>query len=185
MTVGMQLSRIALLLAFIAISPVLAAAQVYTVLSFDPKGDARDPALGDAATLSYRYDKQQDFLWFRLSLYGTPNARGFGVNLAIDTGSETAAKMNWWGGNKSFKFDKIVTANVTLGAAGYDGTIGVGDVAGVNAKQLNNLRQHNLQIRIEGDSIIIGVKRTDITDQTKVNLIASVGSNDQWNDDIP
>ena len=58
-------------------------------------------------------------------------------------------------------------------------------MAGVNAKQLNNLRQNNLQIRVEGDSIVIGVKRTDITDKLKMNLIAAVGSNEQWNDDLP
>jgi len=40
----------------------IAAAQAWTVIAFDAKGDGRDPSLADAATLSYRYDKQQDFL---------------------------------------------------------------------------------------------------------------------------
>ena len=52
-------------------------------------------------------------------------------------------------------------------------------------KMLNNLHQNNLQMRIEGDSILIGVKRTDITDKLKMNVIAAVGSNEQWNDDLP
>ena len=55
-----RLSRVVLLLAVIVITPALAAAQTYTVLMFDPKGDARDPALGDAAQLAYHYDKAQD-----------------------------------------------------------------------------------------------------------------------------
>ena len=179
------ISSIVLLLAFIVIASAVATAQVYTVLAFDGKGDGRDPSLADAAQLAYRYDKQQDFLWFRIALYGSKNEQAFGANIVIDTGSDDATKMNWWGGNKNFKFDRLVTAWVTRGDKGYEGTIGVGDVAGVNLKQLNNLRQNNLQIRVEGDSIVIGVKRTDITDKLKMNLIAAVGSNQQWNDDIP
>jgi pimeloyl-ACP methyl ester carboxylesterase len=107
------------------------------------------------------------------------------VNLVIDTGDDTAARMNWWGLNKTFKFDKLITANVTRGAKGYEGEIGVADVAGVNANRLNNLHQSNLQIHVEGDAIVIGVKRTDVTDKMKMNVIAAVGSNKQWNDDIP
>lgn len=165
--------------------PSTITAQVYTVLTFDGKGDGRDASLADAAQLAYRYDQQQDTLWFRIALYGQPNKDKFGVNLAIDTGGDDSNKMNWWGANKSFKFDRLVTANVTRGDQGFAGTIGVADVAGVNSKQLNNLRQNNLQIRVEGDSIVIGIKRTDITDKMTLKLIAAVGSNEQWNDDLP
>ena len=172
-------------LGLIVITPIVTSAQVYSVLTFDPKGDGRDPAFADAAQLAYRYDKTQDMLWFRIALYGQPNAQAFGVSIAFATSGDEAARMNWWGANKSFKFDTIVTANVTRRDKGYQGTIGVADVAGVNARQFTNLKQNNLQIRVEGDSILIGVKRTDITDKMKMNLIAAVGSNEQANDDIP
>ena len=181
----LAISKKALLLGLFVISPAITTAQVYTVLTFDGKGDGRDPSLADAAQLAYRYDKQQDFLWFRIALYGQPNKDAFGVNLVIDTGGDDSTKVNWWGGNKTFRFDRLVTAWVTRGDKGFEGTIGVGDAAGVNGKQMNNVRQNNLQIRVEGDSIVIGVKRTDITDKLKMNLIAAVGSNEQWNDDIP
>lgn len=175
----------ALFVTLMVISPATTTAQVWTVLSFDGQGDARDPSLGDAAQLAYRYDTQQDVLWFRIALYGQPNRDAFGVNLLIDTGGDDSTKMNWWGANKTFKFDRLVTASVTRGDKGFEGTIGVGDTAGVNAKQPNNLRQNNLQIRVEGDSIVVGVKRTDITDKLKLNLVAAVGSKEQWNDDLP
>src|SRR4051794_36587612 len=93
-------SKLVLLLAFALIAPVSALAQVWTVVGFDSKGDARDSSLADAAQLSYRYDKEQDFLWFRVSFYGKPNERTFGVNLLFDTDDDEAAKMNWWGANK-------------------------------------------------------------------------------------
>jgi pimeloyl-ACP methyl ester carboxylesterase len=165
--------------------PSTITAQVYTVLTFDGKGDGRDPSQADAAQLAYHYDKQQDMLWFRIALYGQPNKDAFGVNLAIDTGGDDSTKMNWWGANKTFRFDRLVTASVTRGEKGFEGTIGVADTAGVNARQMNNLRQNNLQIRVEGDSIVIGVKRTDVTDKMSMRLIASVGSTEQWNDDVP
>src|SRR3989442_15068767 len=152
-------SKILLLLAFVIVAPVGLRAQVWTVLAVDPKGDGRDPSLADAAQLSYRYDKQQDLLWFRLSLYGRPSEESFGVNIAVDTGADDSAKMNWWGANKDFKFDKLVTAWATRSDDRYQGTIGVGDAAGAKAKKFNNLLQDNLQIRVEGDSILIGVKR--------------------------
>ena len=159
--------------------------QIWTVLAADAKGDGRDPSLADAAQLSYRYDPTKDELWFRVTLYGTPNEKEFGVNIAFDTGADESAKMNWWGANKDFRFDKLITVWVTHADTGYQGTIGVGDAVGAKAKNFNNLLQNNLQIRIEGDSIIIGVKRTDITDKMKVNLIAAAGSNLRWNDDVP
>jgi pimeloyl-ACP methyl ester carboxylesterase len=179
------IAKTLLVVILLAITSSVANAQLYTVLAFDVKGDGSDPSLADAAQLAYRYDQQRDLLWFRVSLYGVPNEKAFGVNIVIDAGGDDANKMNWWGGNKTFKFDKLVTAWVTRGDQGYQGTIGVGDMAGVNAKQLNNLHQNNLQIQVEGDSIVIGVKRTDITDKMKMNVIAAVGSNTQWNDDLP
>ena len=158
---------------------------IWWVLAGDIRGDVRDPSLADAAQLSYRYDKERDFLWFRVRLYAPLNESAFGVNIAFDTGGDDAAKMNWWGSNKDFKFDRLLTAWVTRGEKGYRGTIGVGDAAGAKAKNFNNLVQDNLRIRTEGDAVIIGVKRTEITDKMKMNLIAAVGSNERWNDDVP
>ena len=64
-----------------------------------PKVDQilRHPALADAAQLAYRYDKQDDLIWFRIALYGQPNKDTFGVNLVIDTGGDDSTKMSWWG----------------------------------------------------------------------------------------
>ena len=176
-------SMVLLILAPAAVPAV--PSDIWTVLALDAKDDGRDPSLADAALLSYRYDKQQDLLWFRVTLYGQPNRDAFGVNIVVDTGAEDAAKMNWWGANKDFKFDKLVSAWVTRTENGYQGMVGIGDAAGAKVRNFTNLQQNNLQIRVEGDAILIGLKRTDLTDKMKMNLIAAVGSNQQWNDDIP
>src|SRR6266403_4069641 len=110
---------VGVVLLLIVSAPALGTAQVYTVLTFDTKGDGRDPSLADAAQLAYRYEKQPDLLWFRVSLYGVPNENAFGINIVIDTGGDDATRMNWWGGNKAFKFDRLITAWVTRGDNGY------------------------------------------------------------------
>jgi len=176
---------LALLLSLFVFSTIIATAQTWTVIAAKAKGAARDASLPQAAQLSYRYDKQQDVLWFRIALYGSLDQQAFGANLAFDTRPDDAAKMNWWGTNKGFKFDRLVTAWVTRTANGYEGTIGVADADGVRTKHMNNLAQNNVQILTDNDAILIGLKRTDITDDMKLKLIAAVGSNEQWNDDLP
>lgn len=178
--------QLLLLVTLLAVTPTrMRGAEIWTVLAGDPPGDGKDPSLADAAQLSYRYDKQQDLLLFRVTLFGPPNPEKFGVNIVVDTGGDEAAKMNWWGANKDFKFDKLVTAWVTRTPNGYQGTIGVADTKGVKEKHFTNLSHDNLQIRIEDRSFLIGIKRTDITDKMKMDLIAAVGSNEKWNDDVP
>src|SRR3989440_9108844 len=113
-----RISKILLLLVLSIIATANATAQVWTVLAADTKGDARDPSLADAAQVSYRYDKQQDLLWFRVSLYSKPNEESLGVNIAVDSGADEAAKMNWWGANKDFQFDKLVTVQVPRASGG-------------------------------------------------------------------
>src|ERR1051325_4503844 len=86
------LPRFVLLWALILFAPALCVAQVYSVLTFDAKGDGRDPSLADAAQLAYRYDKPQDMLWFRIALYGRPNVQSFGVSIAFATGGDEIPK---------------------------------------------------------------------------------------------
>jgi len=144
---------------------------VWTVIAVDPKGDARNAALADAAQLSYRYDTQQDMLWLRVTLYGKADAQTLAVDIAIDTGAGGAAEGPWRGANKEFKFDKLITAREGRGG-GYHVTIGGRDAEGA-------------KVNIAGDSILIGLKRTDLAGAMKMNLIAAVGSDQVWNDDIP
>lgn len=180
-----MIPRVVFLLGMAALVSSRTSAQIWTVLANDPKGDAKDSSLADAAQLSYRYDHEQDLISFRIALYGQPNQQAFGVNIVLDTGSDESNKVSWWGANKEFKFDKLVTAWVTRQADGFHGIIGVADAAGVKTKHFNNLSQNNLSIRFEDDSVVIAIKRMDLTNTMRMNLIAAVGSNEQWNDDLP
>src|SRR5262245_4211737 len=159
--------------------------EIWTQIGRDAMGDCPDSSLADVGQLYYRYERAKDELWFRLALYGMPNEQALGINIIFDTGKDDAAKTSWWGSNKDFQFDRLLTAWVTRTTAGYQGTIGISDAAGVKAKNFTNLPKNDVQIRTADDSIVIGVKRTDVTNEMKLNLIAAVGSNERWNDDIP
>jgi pimeloyl-ACP methyl ester carboxylesterase len=158
---------------------------VWTVIAFDLRGDARDPSLADAALLSYQYDKTRDFLWFRIGLYGGLTGDAFRVNVAVDTGAKDRDKMNWWGADTEFSLDRLVTAWVTRAGGTYHSTGGISDAEGARRKQFTNLKESGVELRVDRDAILIGVQRSDLTDAMTMSLIASVGSNDQWNDDVP
>jgi predicted TIM-barrel fold metal-dependent hydrolase len=153
-----------LLLAPLALAVALASADdIWTVQMIDPNGDARGRP--DAAQLSFRYDRVADVLWFRVAVYGRPDPDAFGIRLAIDT-------------------DRIVTAQVTRTNGVYRGTIGVADSAGASAGNLTSLSRDTLQLRVDDDGYIVGVKRTEVTSGTKMTVVASVGTNREWTDEI-
>src|SRR5215510_8956942 len=90
-------SKMLLLISCAFALPAASSTQIWTVVGVDPKGDGRDPAGADAVQICYRYDKDQDFLWFRVVLWGKPREDTIGVNIAVDIGASDDAKMNWWG----------------------------------------------------------------------------------------
>jgi hypothetical protein len=153
-----------LLLAAMALAVALASAgDIWTVQMIDPKDDARGRP--DAAQLSFRYDRVADMLWFRVAVYGRPDPEAFGIRLAFDT-------------------DRVVTAQVSRTNGAYRGTIGVADSAGAAAGNLTSLSRDTLQLRVDEDAYIVGVKRTEVTSGTKMTVVASVGTNREWTDEV-
>src|ERR1044071_3789826 len=76
------------LLVAMTVLPIGARAQTWTVAGIDALRDGRDPSRPDAAQLSYRYDKEQDVLWFRVSLYNAPNATSVRVMFIVDSAAD-------------------------------------------------------------------------------------------------
>ena len=161
----------------------LPSTDVWTVLALDPPGDVRDPALPDLAQLSFRYDSTTDVVWFRLGLYGKRGTGSIAANIAIDSGEEGTPKSNWWGTNRDFKFDRLITvssadANAAWLARACSAPCGLGDTSG-------GYISSGVEVHAEDKAIIIGVKRELLTKKSKFNVVVSVGSAEQWNDDIP
>ena len=159
----------------------------WTLLASDDQGDGRDSTLADGKALHYYYDTQTDSLWFKIDLYGSPNPIAFGLNLVVDADQNQENGGTWWGRNNTFTYDKLVTVWVaSAGPAAYAGTIGIADASGVQQGRFTNLAQRNIALSVDTDNqaLYVGLKRTDLDEDGTMNLIAAVGSNRMWNDDI-
>ena len=159
----------------------------WTELATEGSEDVRSPRLPDARSVSYHYDAQSDQLWFRLGLQEAPREDFFGINLAIDSDSDQSNGLNWWGINQGFRFDRLVTVYVNQAGGAYQGSVGIGDVAGIMQGRMDNLAYGNIRISLDraGKAILIGMKGRDLDDDLSMNLIATVGSSMIPNDDLP
>jgi pimeloyl-ACP methyl ester carboxylesterase len=115
-------------------------------------------------------------LWFRIGTFGLHDAETVAADIAIDTGAAVGSKSNWWGDhNKDFTFDRLIRARLTRTGSSYTGTVTTGDATGTGQKH----------VRIDGDAIVIGIARTEITDKTTMTIVAAIGASEEANDDIP
>ncbi len=160
----------------------------WTQLATDAENDGRHPNWADAKALSYFYDASNDTLWLKLDLSRLPNPNAFGINLVVDTDQNQQTGANWWGGNRAFKYDKLVSVWVIKAAGNsYRGTVGIADARGVQLGRYTNLFQNNLAFSADSEkkTMLLGCKSTDLDDDGNFNMIAAVGSNAGWNDDVP
>jgi len=65
------------------------------------------------------------------------------------------------------------------------GLYGQPPATGVSVKLATGDRQVTAIGSRDGNAIVVGIKRTDLTDKTTFDVVAAVGSNEQWNDRIP
>jgi tetratricopeptide (TPR) repeat protein len=160
----------------------------WTTLATDSANDGRNPNWADVKSLALYNDAGSDTLWLKLDLSRFPNPNAFGINLVVDTDQNQQTGANWWGGNKSFRYDKLASVWVVKdGENSYRGTVGIADLHGVRLNRYTNLFRNNLAFSADGNkkTMLLGLKRADIDDDGNFNIIAAVGSNVGWNDDIP
>lgn len=160
----------------------------WTTLATDSAKDGRNPSWADVRALALYDDADSDTLWFKLDLSRFPNPNVFGINLVVDADQNQQNGANWWGANKSFKYDKLASVWVVkVGEHSYRGTVGIADVRGIQLNRYTNLFQNNIAFCADGEkaTMLLGLKRADIDDDGNFNMVAAVGSNIGWNDDIP
>ena len=164
------------------------AGKQWTLLTSDGEGDGADPTLADGKSLAYSYDGDKDMLWFQFGFFKMPPPGGFGVNLVVDADSDATNGVPWWGGNRQFYFDYLVTVWVARGGNGQlAGTVGIGQAADVMRGQMTGLSRNGIAFTAdrETNTITLGFKRPESWGEGKLRLIGAVGSNARWNDDLP
>jgi hypothetical protein len=161
------------------------AALPWKSLSVDAAGDGARPALPDATELAWTRGRD-DTIWFRVALDSAPPEGWFGINVALDVDRDPANGMPWWGSNSAFRFDRLITAYLTMGSGEWQGALGVADHEAVARGEVASVTGR-VQAAIDrrGNALLVGVPASVLPSDRPVRLIATVGSSMINNDDLP
>ena len=176
-----------LLLLFVLLCTQTLRAQTWTSLATDATGDGTNASLLDGTGLSYRYNATTDSLFFKITVAHAVWPP-LGINILFSITDSTAGPATAWNTtqNASFLYNRVITAWF---ATDTTGIVGVADAIGFTMGNYTNLHSNDIKVTVDTTNgiYILAVKRTDIFTGTNfnANVIAAVGSDQLWNDDIP
>ena len=160
----------------------------WTELATDPEGDAANqPVLHDGTALAAAYECATDRVWFRFDLAAEPHESNIGLNVAVDTDRDLSTGTPWWASNRAATFDRLVTLWAEgSDEGGYVGTIGIADASHVATREFSGLQAGGLDLGIDrrGHRLDLGVPAGRLDDDGELALVATVGTNLFWNDDL-
>lgn len=155
-------------------------------LASEGQGDGLYAKLPDAKELAYALAPKGDLIWFKVRVYEPLPENWFGINVAIDNDGNPDNGMSWWGTNKTFKFDRLVSAYLFRAEGYWQGVVGVGDSEGAGRSFVNNLsRDIRVAVDRENREIIVGLSRRYLGEGGTLRVISTVGSSFSNNDDLP
>jgi hypothetical protein len=153
-------------------------------LATDAAGDGTYPRLPDVRKLSWA-SAPDGFVWFRLDLEGALPERWMGVNVAVAGEADSPDGMAWWGANKAFRFERIVTAYLTRGERTWQGWVGVGSAQAMGRGVADDLSAGvRAAVDRERPAFLVGVPRAALP-SGRLRLLGAVGSSMAFNDDLP
>lgn len=158
------------------------------VLVTDPKGDGRYPGQSDLLEVRWKPDRSGQRIWFRFHLASAPDPARLGVNLALDLDENDLTGNNWWAGNTGFKYDRLVTVWIAQGRDGrYRGRVGTADAGEILAGRFVTSPSGAVTWAIDESNraILVGVERKAFGSGPRLRVVATVGSNTDWNDTAP
>lgn len=162
--------------------PAPLAALPWRELASDPTGDGK-PGLPDARALFVAADPRRPIAWVRIDLETPIPASWIGVNLVLDTDGDPADGTAWWGKDKSFRFDRLVTVWVFAVDRHYEGSVGIVSHDQAAAGFVTNDEEVHLALDREGRRVYLGVPSATIAAGTRA--VAAVGSAFVFSDDLP
>jgi hypothetical protein len=178
-----------LALPFHAAEPAEVPRCAWKELAAEAGDDGKQKRLPDATSVSVCAGGPSDRVWLRIALAGPAPARWLGVNLALDLDGDPANGMAWWGTNKAFHFDRLVTAYGSVTDSGYEGMIGIAEAADVQAGDMNGSEPGAVRVAVDRSkpAFLVGIPRSALgtAGPAPVRMVAAVGSALQHNDDVP
>ncbi len=172
----------------VASAPDQLRALPWKVLATDPSGDDNRRGWGDGRTFAFHHDPAGDTLWFRWELHDGYDPETPAVSVAFDTDSNQLTGAPWYGSNKDFRFEVLVSVGpLDRVQGGWRGYNGVTDSVGVVTQSWMNRQQGGLVFYTDApfEAYYLGVARSDVSPALeRFNVIGSVGRRARWNDDI-
>lgn len=162
-------------------------ARGWVELATDPERDGKIPTLPDATRLEAIPASPDGFLWVRVTLREVPHDRWMGMNVVLDEDGDPANGYAWWGANKAFKFDQVVTVWCLREAQGCQGYIGLADADQAAAGTFIAGGGGRLRFAIDPTrrAYVVGIPRDLLNLKQEVRLVAAVGSALLFGDDVP
>ncbi|HZN04699.1 MAG TPA: hypothetical protein VFD06_14035 [Candidatus Polarisedimenticolia bacterium] len=162
--------------------PAPLAALPWRELARDPEGDGK-PGLPDARALFVAPDPRRPLTWLRVDLQGPIPPSWMGVNLVLDTDGDPADGTPWWGNDKSFRFDRLVTAWVFSVDRHFEGSVGIATAEQAAAGLVTNDEEVHLALDRSARRVYLGVPSATLAAGTRT--VAAVGSAFIFSDDLP
>ena len=157
-------------------------------LGRDAEGDGRQPGLPDATRLEALTSTEDGMVWFRVTLREKPHERWIGANVVLDVDGDPSNGTAWWGANKDFKFDRLVSVWCVRVGDRCQGFVGAADADEVASGTLGDGSGQGVRFAIdrERSAFVVGVPRDTLglTAQGS-RLVVAVGSALFFNDDVP
>jgi hypothetical protein len=166
----------------------LVAGAAWREIATDPRGDGQKAGLPDATALSLWRDDAHGRLWIRVQLAAPPPPEGIGFNLALDIDGNEKNGSAWWGSNKAFHFDRLVTAFVFDTGVDWQGTFGIVDAKQVDAGDLvtGSFERPLVILDRQANTVAVGFPRAALgKGKSPVRAVAATGSAMVFNDDVP
>lgn len=159
--------RIILLLVFLC-SIASALAQNFVLVASDTSGDKTQPNSPDAKAFYFAINTTADSVWFKMEFYGNVVTDDWSLQIGLDTNNNINDGASWQGANSSMKFDLIVAVFYNPAfPPPFNGYIE--DYAG-------NYLTSNLSLSFaDSNSVVVGIKLSDINSNGKYNVVAGTG----------
>jgi len=152
-------------------------------LARDPEGDGK-PGLPDARALFVAPDPHRPLTWVRIDLEGGIPAAWMGVNLVLETDGDPSDGSAWWGNDKTFRFDRLVTAWVFTVDRHFEGSVGIVPSDQAAAGLVTNDEQVHLALDRSARRVYLGVP-AEVLAAPGTRALAAVGSAFVFSDDLP
>jgi hypothetical protein len=162
--------------------------ETWPTLAEDPRAEGRHAALPDARRVRGWSDPRTGTCWLRIELDAPLADEWVGLNVLLDLDGDAANGSEWWGANKTLRFDRLVTAWIFDVDSRYQGILGISDAQDVARFEMMSaaLGRPELAVDFARGTVLVGIPPAALGNAARrARAVVAVGSAFTHNDDVP